>query len=117
MTMHWDVTSTDIPGVAAQKDKQTESAPFGCATSYACVTTLFMRLDVANMATVQPADTWNAAVGKPLALVNDRFVPSWSTLRIVRGCQSGRAAATGHRACTPLLISAWPAPVARSSSQ
>jgi hypothetical protein len=54
-------------------------------TSWACVTTLFMRLEVGKMGSVQATDTWNTAVGQPLALLNDGFMPPWPMLRITPG--------------------------------
>ncbi len=60
-------------------------------TSYACGSTLLMRLGVAQLATVQATDTWNTAVGKPLALVDDGFVPPWPMLRITPGNPSRSA--------------------------
>jgi hypothetical protein len=60
-------------------------------TSWACVTTLFMRLDVATLTNVQSTDTWNTAVGQPLALLNDGFVPPRSMLRITPGDPSSSA--------------------------
>jgi hypothetical protein len=60
-------------------------------TSWACGTTLFMRLEVASMATVQATDTWNTAVGQPLELLNDGFVPPRPMLRITPGDPSSSA--------------------------
>jgi len=60
-------------------------------TSWACVTTLFMRLDVGELGSVQATDTWNTAVGQPLALLNDGFVPPWPMLRITPGDPMGSA--------------------------
>jgi len=54
-------------------------------TSWACVTTLFMRLEVGKLGSVQETDTWNTAVGQPLALLNDGFMPPWPMLRITPG--------------------------------
>ncbi|HEX8796409.1 MAG TPA: hypothetical protein VF765_35905 [Polyangiaceae bacterium] len=54
-------------------------------TSWACVTTLWMRLEVGQLGSVQATDTWNTAVGQPLQLLNDGFVPPWPMLRITPG--------------------------------
>lgn len=54
-------------------------------TSWACVTTLWMRLKVGELASVRTTDTWNTAVGQPLVLLNDGFMPPWPMLRITPG--------------------------------
>jgi hypothetical protein len=54
-------------------------------TSWACATTLLMRLEVGELGSVQATDTWNTAVGQPLQLLNDGFVPPWPMLRITPG--------------------------------
>jgi hypothetical protein len=60
-------------------------------TSWACVSTLYMRMEVASMATVRATDTWNTAVGQPLELLNDGFVPPVPMLRITPGDPSRSA--------------------------
>jgi hypothetical protein len=54
-------------------------------TSWACITTLHMRLGVGELGSVQATDTWNTAVDQPLQLLNDGFVPPWPMLRITPG--------------------------------
>jgi hypothetical protein len=65
-------------------------------TSYACSSTLFMRLNVASLATVRATDTWNTAVGRPLSGLDTAFVPPWPMLRITPG--NPRASAVSYRA-------------------
>jgi hypothetical protein len=54
-------------------------------TSFDCASTLFMRLNVASLATVQATDTWNTAVGKPLSGLDTAFAPPWPMQRITPG--------------------------------
>jgi hypothetical protein len=90
-----------VPGTA------TESAALGwlhanCGiachntTSFDCASTLYMRLNVASLATVRTTDTWNTAVGKPLSGLDTAFVPPWPMLRITPG--NPRASAISFRA-------------------
>lgn len=60
-------------------------------TSWACITTLWMRLEVGKLGSVEATDTWNTAVGQPLELLNDGFVPPWPMLRITPGDPMGSA--------------------------
>jgi hypothetical protein len=66
------------------------------STSFDCASTLFMRLNVASLATVQSTDTWNTAVGRPLSMLDQAFVPPWPMLRITPG--NSRASAVSYRA-------------------
>jgi hypothetical protein len=56
-------------------------------TSWDCNTTLFMRLDVATLSSVQSTDAWTTAVGQPLA----NYVPPSPMLRITPGDPSRSA--------------------------
>jgi hypothetical protein len=66
------------------------------STSFDCNSTLYMRLNVASLATVQSTDTWNTAVGRPLSGLDQAFVPPWPMLRITPG--NPRASAVSYRA-------------------
>jgi hypothetical protein len=66
------------------------------ATSFDCASTLYMRLNVASLATVGATDTWNTAVGRPLSGLDTAFVPPWPMLRITPG--DPMASAVSYRA-------------------